>query len=173
MPKRERMSSVDTAWLRMDTDENLMMIVGVMMLLAGMAEIVAAFGVRSWSRFVMWLLLGALYVFAGFICLQNPFAAATLLTLMLGVALIASGLNDKMINWFAEPGPAFAAVCITMIWKGYPFVSIMVLAGLQSIPEDLFHAARVDGKTAVLRAPSPDGVVVFEPEPERVHPRVA
>ena len=32
MPKRERMSSVDTAWLRMDTDENLMMIVGVMML---------------------------------------------------------------------------------------------------------------------------------------------
>jgi uncharacterized membrane protein HdeD (DUF308 family) len=34
--------------------------------------------------FLLWLLLGALYVFAGFICLQNPFQAAVWLTLMLG-----------------------------------------------------------------------------------------
>jgi multiple sugar transport system permease protein len=65
--------------------------------------------------------------------------------------LIVTGLNDKMINWFSEPGPAFFAVCITMIWKGYPFVSIMVLAGLQAIPEDLFSAARVDGASALRR----------------------
>ncbi len=32
-----------------------------------------------------------------------------------------------------------------MVWKGYPFVSIMALAGLQSIPEDYYAAARVDG----------------------------
>ena len=41
---------------------------------------------------MLWLLLGALYVFAGFVCLQNPFEAATLLTLMLGIALIVGGL---------------------------------------------------------------------------------
>ncbi|MBS0224354.1 MAG: HdeD family acid-resistance protein [Proteobacteria bacterium] len=67
-------------------------IVGVMMLLVGVVEIVAAFGVRSWGRFAFWLLLGALYVVAGLICLQNPFAAATILTLLLGIALIVSGL---------------------------------------------------------------------------------
>jgi uncharacterized membrane protein HdeD (DUF308 family) len=68
------------------------LIVGVMMLLAGAAEIIAAFSVKTWGRFFLWLLLGALYIFAGIICLQNPFEAATILTLMLGIALIVSGL---------------------------------------------------------------------------------
>lgn len=67
-------------------------IVGVMMLLVGVVEIISAFSVRSWGRFAFWLLLGVLYVVAGFICLQNPFAAATILTLMLGIALIVSGI---------------------------------------------------------------------------------
>ena len=38
-----------------------------------------------------------------------------------------------------------------MVWKGYPFVSIMMLAGLQSIPEDFYNAARVDGASAWQR----------------------
>jgi uncharacterized membrane protein HdeD (DUF308 family) len=67
-------------------------IIGFMMLLTGFAEIVAAFGVRTWGKFLFWLLLGALYIFAGIVCLQNPFEAATLLTLMLGIALIVGGL---------------------------------------------------------------------------------
>lgn len=65
--------------------------------------------------------------------------------------LIQIGAIDRTINWFSEPGPAFAAVATTMIWKGYPFVSIMVLAGLQSIPEDYHAAARVDGANAWQR----------------------
>jgi len=67
-------------------------IVGFMMLFTGAAEIVAAFNAKDWSHRILWLLLGALYVFAGIICLQNPFAAATILTLLLGFALIAGGL---------------------------------------------------------------------------------
>ena len=67
-------------------------IVGFMMLFAGATEIVAAFNAKEWSHRILWLLLGALYVFAGFVCLQNPFAAATILTLMLGFALIIGGL---------------------------------------------------------------------------------
>lgn len=65
--------------------------------------------------------------------------------------LISAGLVDQTVNWFSEPGPAFAAVAATMIWKGYPFVSIMTLAGLQSIPEDYYAAARVDGANAWQR----------------------
>jgi uncharacterized membrane protein HdeD (DUF308 family) len=67
-------------------------IVGFMMLFAGAAEIVAAFNAKDWGHRLLWLLLGAIYVFAGFVCIQNPFAAATILTLMLGIALIVGGL---------------------------------------------------------------------------------
>ena len=67
-------------------------VIGFMMLFSGATEIVAAFNAKEWSHRILWLLLGALYVFAGIICLQNPFAAATILTLLLGFALIIGGL---------------------------------------------------------------------------------
>lgn len=64
---------------------------------------------------------------------------------------ITIGLTDSMINWYSQPEPAFWMVAITMIWKGYPFVSIMTLAGLQSIPSDFYAAAKVDGANAWQR----------------------
>jgi uncharacterized membrane protein HdeD (DUF308 family) len=67
-------------------------IVGFMMLFEGVAEIVAAFNARDWGHRLLWLLLGAIYVFAGFVCLQDPFKAATILTLLLGIALVIGGL---------------------------------------------------------------------------------
>lgn len=64
---------------------------------------------------------------------------------------LSLGFIDRTINWFSDPDAAFAVVATTMIWKGYPFVSIMSLAGLQSIPEDYYSAARVDGANAFQR----------------------
>jgi uncharacterized membrane protein HdeD (DUF308 family) len=68
------------------------MIVGIMMIMGGAAEIFAAFSVKGWGKFILWMLLGALYVGAGIIAIGNPFAAATILTLMLGAALVAGGV---------------------------------------------------------------------------------
>ena len=68
------------------------MIIGIMMIMGGAAEIVAAFSVKGWGKFAVWMLLGLLYVGAGIIALMNPFAAATILTLMLGAALVAGGV---------------------------------------------------------------------------------
>lgn len=65
--------------------------------------------------------------------------------------MIKLGLIDQTITWFSDPDAAFAVVATTMIWKGYPFVSIMTLAGLQSIPDDYYAAARVDGANARQR----------------------
>jgi len=62
--------------------------------------------------------------------------------------LVKLGLTRTMIAWFTDPAAAFIAVSITMVWKAYPFVSTMALAGLQAIPDDLYGAARVDGATA-------------------------
>lgn len=65
--------------------------------------------------------------------------------------LVTLGLSDGMVAWVSTPGAAFWAVAITMIWKGFPFVSIMTLAGLQSIPTDFYNAAKVDGANVFQR----------------------
>ncbi len=64
---------------------------------------------------------------------------------------IKLGIATEMVAWVSTPGAAFWAVAITMIWKGFPFVSIMTLAGLQSIPSDFYAAAKVDGASALQR----------------------
>jgi uncharacterized membrane protein HdeD (DUF308 family) len=68
------------------------LIVGVMMIIAGVAEVINAFQVKSWGKFLLWAVLGVLYVVAGFVTFENPLLAAALLTLMLGAALVASGI---------------------------------------------------------------------------------
>ena len=68
------------------------LIVGVMMIVAGVAEIINAFQCKGWGRFLVWVLLGALYIVAGFITFENPLFAAAILTLLLGASLVASGI---------------------------------------------------------------------------------
>ena len=67
-------------------------VVGIMMVIAGVAEIVNAFQIKTWGRFLVWALLGVLYIVAGFITFENPLFAAVLLTLLLGASLVASGI---------------------------------------------------------------------------------
>ena len=50
-------------------------------------------------------------------------------------------------SWLLSPGTAYAAVCITLIWKSASFVALILLAGLQMIPRSLYEAAEVDGAT--------------------------
>ncbi|QOG20034.1 MULTISPECIES: HdeD family acid-resistance protein [Bradyrhizobium] len=66
-------------------------VVGAMMIVAGATEIIGAFQMKSWGKFLIWALLGVLYVIAGFLTFENPLFAAVLLTLFLGISLIASG----------------------------------------------------------------------------------
>ncbi len=47
--------------------------------------------------------------------------------------------------WISDPSTALAAVCAVDIWKTTPFVALLLLAGLQVIPNDLYEAAEVDG----------------------------
>ena len=68
------------------------LVVGVMMIVAGVAEVISAFQIKSWGKFLLWVLLGLLYVVAGFVTFQNPLLAAVLLTLVLGASLVASGI---------------------------------------------------------------------------------
>jgi uncharacterized membrane protein HdeD (DUF308 family) len=67
-------------------------LVGIMMIVAGVAQIINAFQLKSWGRSLIWALLGALYIVAGFATFENPLFAASVFTLILGAALVASGL---------------------------------------------------------------------------------
>ena len=59
--------------------------------------------------------------------------------------LLRLGLIDTGINWLGTPTLAMIALIVADVWKTTPFISIILLAGLQSIPEDLYEAHRMDG----------------------------
>ena len=59
--------------------------------------------------------------------------------------LLRFGLIDAGINWLGTPTLAMIALIVADVWKTTPFISIILLAGLQSISEDLYEAHRMDG----------------------------
>jgi multiple sugar transport system permease protein len=61
--------------------------------------------------------------------------------------LLRLGLIKTGINWLGEPTLAMASVIFADVWKTTPFISILLLAGLQSISADLYEAHAIDGAT--------------------------
>jgi multiple sugar transport system permease protein len=57
--------------------------------------------------------------------------------------------DDKA--WFGDRGSAFSVIILTEIWKTTPFMALLLLAGLATIDEGLYEAAKVDGASAVQR----------------------
>ncbi|TDD55640.1 carbohydrate ABC transporter permease [Saccharopolyspora elongata] len=55
------------------------------------------------------------------------------------------GLPGGDMVWLAEPGYAMAVIIVADVWKTAPFVALLVLAGLQVIPADVYEAADLDG----------------------------
>ena len=60
-------------------------------------------------------------------------------------ALIALNIIDTPIAWTARSDTAMIAVLMVDIWKTTPFMALLMLAGLQMIPRDMYEAARLDG----------------------------
>jgi multiple sugar transport system permease protein len=54
-------------------------------------------------------------------------------------------------QWLSSPTLAFPSVIFANIWRGYPLVMVMLLAGLMAIPRELYEAAEVDGAGRVKR----------------------
>ncbi|MEM3515678.1 MAG: sugar ABC transporter permease [Saccharolobus sp.] len=64
---------------------------------------------------------------------------------VLNFILKKAGLIEEPVLWLTTPFHAFLSVLIVAIWKGFPFVMISLLAGLQSIPQELYESASIDG----------------------------
>lgn len=59
--------------------------------------------------------------------------------------LLSVGLIDQKIAWTASVDTAMYAVLMVDIWKTTPFMALLILAGLQMVPRDIYEAARIDG----------------------------
>jgi len=59
--------------------------------------------------------------------------------------LIKSGVVNHYIEWLASPNLVLPSIIFADVWRGYPFVMIILLAGMQAIPREQYEAARVDG----------------------------
>lgn len=57
------------------------------------------------------------------------------------------GMIKQFIPFLADSSLAMGAIIVALIWQGFPFFAIMLLAGLQSIPNELYEASRIDGAT--------------------------
>jgi len=55
------------------------------------------------------------------------------------------------IDWLGDPHWAMPAIILFAVWKSFGYNMVILLAGLQSIPRDLYEAARVDGASALQR----------------------
>jgi arabinogalactan oligomer/maltooligosaccharide transport system permease protein len=59
--------------------------------------------------------------------------------------ILVKFLSMSPVEWLKSPAEAFIAIIITNIWLGFPFMMIIALGALQSIPQELYEAADIDG----------------------------
>jgi uncharacterized membrane protein HdeD (DUF308 family) len=117
-------------------------VVGIMMLISGVAEVINSFQFKSWGRFLVWLLLGLLYIIAGFFTFENPLLAAAVLTFVLGIALIVSGVMRIILAFSMRGGISWTSVLLSgvvtlllglIILAHWPTSSLFVLGVLLGV----------------------------------------
>jgi uncharacterized membrane protein HdeD (DUF308 family) len=117
-------------------------VVGIMMLISGVAEVINAFQLRSWGKFLLWLIVGLLYIAAGLVTFTNPLLAAKALTLLLGIALVVSGVMRIILAFSVREGMSWTwlvlAGAVTLllgavILAHWPVSSLFVLGVLLGV----------------------------------------
>ena len=105
-----------------------------MMIIAGVFEVIHSFQIKTWGRFLFWLALGILYIIAGFVAFDNPLLTAVWLTLILGAALVASGIMRVFLGFNMKGGTPWgwvvASGLITLLLgrhHPHPLASLLAL----------------------------------------------
>jgi uncharacterized membrane protein HdeD (DUF308 family) len=138
-------------------------VVGIMMMIAGVAEVINAFQVKTWGRFFFWLILGILYIVAGFFAWDNPLLTAVWLTLFLGAALVASGIVRIFLGFNMQHGSPWMWVVVSglitlvlgvIILAHWPFSAVYTLGIFLGV-DLIFAGASWIGIGMALRNPNP------------------
>ena len=61
------------------------------------------------------------------------------------------GLGDLAHAWLSDPTTALGAVMVTNVWRGFPFIMVMLLSGMAAIPDEVYEAAKMDGARTMQR----------------------
>ena len=85
---------------------------------------------------------------------------------LVNVSLLDLGLIKAGFHWLGNPDLAMLSVIIANVWRGFPFFGVSFLAAMQTVPQDLYDAASVDGASAWqqfwrISLPSIKGVVAI------------
>jgi len=65
--------------------------------------------------------------------------------------LLKLNITTEKIAFLAQKSTAFPSVIVTIVWQGIPFFALMLLAGLQGIPGELYEAGDIDGATGLQK----------------------
>ncbi len=68
---------------------------------------------------------------------------------IINAILYGTGIIPEYIQFLAEPALAWTAVIVTEVWKTTPFMALLLLAGLQVIPREVYEASEIDGASKV------------------------
>ena len=101
-------------------------------------------GIMRTLTILPWMLPGVVNGFLWGWLLNGEFGA-------LNGFLYQLGLIDEYVYWLRAPESQILWVAVVQTWTRYAFPTIILLAGLQSIPDDLYDAAKVDGANALSR----------------------
>ncbi len=67
---------------------------------------------------------------------------------VVNAVLLKTGIVDSPLAWLGRPQMAMSTLIMADVWKAFPFVFIVLLAGLQGIPKEMYEAIEIDGGTA-------------------------
>lgn len=70
---------------------------------------------------------------------------------LINFLLVRLGIIKQYVSWLGSPSTALYAMTFADAWKAIPFVALVLLAGLKSIPEELYESAKVDGAGILQR----------------------
>ncbi|WP_293853950.1 carbohydrate ABC transporter permease [uncultured Alsobacter sp.] len=69
----------------------------------------------------------------------------------INLVLTQTGIYPEIVDWLGQRQTAMPSVIVAAVWRGFPFWFVSILAALQTIPGELYEAARIDGANAWQR----------------------
>jgi uncharacterized membrane protein HdeD (DUF308 family) len=114
---------------------------GVLLLIAGVLQMLSAFWARRWGGFFLYLLIGLLYLFIGVVLVEQPLISAVEYTLLLAVFFVAAGLvrvvaalSLRFSGWgWSVLNGAITLLLGVLIWRKWPGDGLLVIGTLVGI----------------------------------------
>lgn len=120
--------------------------IGIVAIAAGIFEIVHAFWTKGWGGFIWQIILGILYIVAGYILVTQPVAGALALTWVIGIVLVASGVVRIFLGfthwaaggWLLLLSGIFGIIAGLIILSGWPVTGLWIIGLLLGF-DLIFH----------------------------------